>query len=357
MYRSLSDAMRRCYGTKVLNPAIDQLDGFSFYDANYDDNYIGDYCIGDDGQQLSSLPGFISDLCAGYILNRIIIPGDPVAPVFDPIDYDDVEVSTTTTTTNVVSPMLSDFIQWSQDNSPYNDRLNYNFGRANFGCVNIAMGKIMAYFAYPETFQYYNYTIDWDAIVNNPSSIDGMLSVSYLLLKLFEDNASVPFLTNATFALPAIARDNFVRYGYNDVNYTSYNTATVTSALRDGCPVFVRALNQIANFIPDIISSHAWNIDGYKTVTTTKVYTYYLNGVVVDTSTTTSTKTMVHCAWGWGVSMNPDDSQYYGYCDGYFVSGLFNLSASSAEFDNNHNAGAENDNFAYFIKTITYSHP
>lgn len=335
--------------TKTLNDPITNISTFDFYNEDIGDWYIGDY-YGEGGQSIQGQLGYVSSLIAGYVADELnggitIIGGDTPE---NPFNYDTIETSTIETTRVVVPNLLTSFVNWEQSISPYNDGLHYDLFTAAVGCVNIAMGKVLAYLEYPENLQMYSYTIDWDAIKNAPTSFSGRSSIRYLLQKLYEDNDSIPFFDNATFTFPLSAKNTFIDYGFTNVSYQNYSTTSVTSALRNGCPVIVSSLNSFFGVIPDVLHSHAWNIDGYKEHETKTVYNYYLNGELVFTSfSEPDITTMVHCAWGWG-----------GYCDGFFTSNVFNFDDDdSYELDSSAYSSVPSDNYSVYTKTIIYSNP
>jgi hypothetical protein len=55
---------------------------------------------------------------------------------------------------------------------------------------------------------------------------------------------------------------------------------------------------------------------------------------------------MVHCDWGWGGTLN-----------GYFTSGVFDLSDSNVLYDNEKHSGYRSHNYKWYKKIITYDIP
>lgn len=123
---------------------------------------------------------------------------------------------------------------------------------------------------------------------------------------------------------------------YSGVSYSNYSHANVKAALDAGCPVFVSAIS-CTGMLPDITTSHAWNIDGYKTRTIRRTDYYYENGQVVNTQTFYNYSTLVHCAFGW-----------HGLDDGYYSSGIFGFYSTAL---------SKTVNFSVYLKTITYNNP
>lgn len=58
---------------------------------------------------------------------------------------------------SIVSPLLTAYTAWTQEESPYNDFTPNNYPA---GCVNIALGKILAYFNGPLTITYQGITLN-----------------------------------------------------------------------------------------------------------------------------------------------------------------------------------------------------
>ena len=108
-------------------------------------------------------------------------------------------------------------------------------------------------------------------------------------------------------------------------------------------PLFVCSIPKYSSISYDFAKSHGWNINGCKIRTITKTTEYYVNFVLQEEKTTTTKTTMVHCDFGWG-----------GLCNGYFVSGVFNLGSSSAEFDVPEHAGEDDTYYNSYLKIISY---
>lgn len=95
----------------------------------------------------------------------------------------------------------------------------------------------------------------------------------------------------------------------------------------------------------NIFESHSWNIDGYKIqerIITTKSY---YGDILAGINTDIEKRMMVHCDYGWG-----------GFCNGYYVLGVFKLDDSNSEKDYPEK-GSDSTNYDSFLKVIIYDMP
>ena len=116
-----------------------------------------------------------------------------------------------------------------------------------------------------------------------------------------------------------------------------YKFSRVVDMLNANKPVIIYSI-PAAN----ILNSHCWNIDGYK-VKERKVRTCtYLRGKLLEDNTETETSEMVHCDFGWA-----------GYCNGYYVSGVFKLNDEQVELDSA-TGKREDTNYNIFTHVVTY---
>lgn len=326
-----SERLVQAYHKLSSNYQVRSGETFDPYDLTHDDWYIGNY-TGTDGNEFI-ISEYVGALAAGYVEGYIgggLIVG-PMHPSYG--DEGSFEVIYTEGgETLVVANMLDKYQDWCQGLSPYNDYIINNY---YVGCVNIALGKILAKFSGPGTISGSGWSVNWSALNAVPITTTGEVSIAHLLAYLFDQCGSIPFCYYGTFTLPSIAAVFLQNFGYTNVSYSSYNTSTVKTALNNGCPVFVSAIN-MSGGTADITTSHAWNIDGYKNRTRYKTVNYYENGMLVSSSTSTEITTLVHCAFGWG-----------GDSDGYFTSGIFQFYDGQGDFNN----------FCLYLKTITYNNP
>lgn len=95
-----------------------------------------------------------------------------------------------------------------------------------------------------------------------------------------------------------------------------------------------------------ITSAHSWNIDGYKVKERTISTEYYnMHGTLLSTENKIETLNMVHCDFGWK-----------GDCNGYYVSGVFDLDDTHSEKDFTTNRNT-NKYYNTLIRLITYDKP
>lgn len=332
----LSSSYNAVFGENPITKGGIYMEGdLEAYDEDADDWYIGDYTGGENDPTI--LPTeFIGALVVGYVGEQIgHHMGLPEMPsVGGEGNYVVETVYTDLGTVTVVPNLLSCFSSWTQVASPYNDFTPNNYPA---GCVNIALGKILAYFEGPGTIICENYIIDWYALKYNPSSTAGRLSAGRLMeaLGIACDSWYIPFGLG-TFTLPSKAAAYLTASNYSGVSYSNYSNAAVKTALNAGCPVFVSAINY-TGLAPDITCSHAWNIDGYQTRMIRRTDNYYLDGILVNSQSYTNTSTLVHCAFGW-----------HGMDDGYFSSGVFSFYSTAL---------GKTVNYCVYLKTITYNNP
>ena len=129
-----------------------------------------------------------------------------------------------------------------------------------------------------------------------------------------------------------MARNFLSSIGYINATVNEYNTEHVIENLNDGEPVIVFSVPRDANNDIDLLSSHAWNIDGYSKYQKYEKRHIYKNGSYVRTEEEALDEYfyMVHCDYGWG-----------GSCNGDFVSGVFKV---------------DNNNYNWYLKTLTYDY-
>ena len=135
-------------------------------------------------------------------------------------------------------------------------------------------------------------------------------------------------------------------YVVNFKNNLGYAVLAADSRLQDK----IIAVTEAGKLNPSLFDkpqtkfvNHVAVLDGYKMRYTTTTTYYYLNGILDHTTTTDSSCAMIHCDFGWKTDNN-----------GYFVSGLFNLGGSDAQYD----FGVEtpkNYNYNQYLKIITYN--
>ncbi|MCR5325150.1 MAG: C10 family peptidase [Bacteroidales bacterium] len=332
--------------TRYIDP-VTEIDTLG-YNNEYGDWYVGDYI--EQGQNMQE-SNFVVDLCLEYAASQVrggihppigeIGGEDPFTPIYDVV----TQISTSISDPYHSNNLLYQMVGWSQSISPFNNLVHTIWSKDRVGCVNIALGKILAYNEYPINLSYFSYPINWYSIKTDVN-YTGADSVAALLALLFHSTGSAP-LPFGTFNLPILGAAVLTLYGYQNVSYTDYNESAIINRLNNDCPVFISSVPTADGITYNVLHSHAWNIDNYRYKTTTTVSYFYLNDVLDHTTTATTTYTMFHCAWGWGSK-----------CDGYFISNVFDLQANSCIFDDgvSHDE-TDTEYYNHYLKIITYDKP
>ena len=333
----------------------------SLYDENEDDYLIGDFDLevdnedlGDaaiiqDSVQIKNTQNMICAMCLSYSLRklhghdlRMVDDGDTPYPQ-NPPSYTILKDTTDWSEIKEISPMLSNYKEWDQ-HSPFNDmcperRLAILFGhkrRALAGCFPLAISKIFAYFEQPSVFVYNGVEVNWQSLKQDYQSTQGAKSAAALLRGIGSGCDSWYFY-QGTFTFPNKATSYMRFVGYENARSYDYKFSRVVDMLDGGKPIIIYAIPGI-----NIFKSHCWNIDGYqvkeRTITTRK----YIEGVLDSETAETEQVDVVHCDFGWG-----------GHCNGYYVSGVFDLE-NPFEFDNKMDKGS-NNNYNTLLKIVTYA--
>ena len=337
-----------------LNPNVANL-----YDEVSQDSYVGNADMSDftivtrsmanNGEGNPSDESLMMDLCISYAMGGII-DFDP-NPRDDGDDGDDGEYVITYSdweTTSIVEPLLADFVDWHQG-SPFNDLyptkqrpFQPSTARKAFaGCMPLSVAKILTYHEFPATKVYNGTLISWWRLKENYDTVLGRESAAALLRWISTSCGSIYFY-KGTFTLPIGVKSFLNSIDMDNVDVVSYNFNTVKNMIDDNSPLIICA-------IPDegITSSHAWNIDGYKTKVRIKTVERYVNRELESTYTETERRDMVHCDLGWR-----------GNCNGYYVSGMFQLASPDIDYDE---GVSYNPNYNYdydsYLKLITCKKP
>ena len=218
------------------------------------------------------------------------------------------------------------------------------------GCVAIAVMQIVAYHQTPPTTDYDSQTISGITKPHETSS-----SWAELIAGLDDDNkySTAAFIarhighkcntnynfcwTGQSFSTPRRAKNAFEAAPLNYTNaykYNSYNETKILEQLNASNPVFVAGIS-------GNVDGHAWVIDGYIQRRQEKT-AYYLDGSSGVVNTHAKTQKLVHCNWGWG-----------GDCDGYYISGLFDLTNGAELVKEGDSNETEDCNFTWWFRTLT----
>ena len=196
------------------------------------------------------------------------------------------------------------------------------------GCTNTALAQIMSYYLYPSAISitYPNadvtsQTLDWSSIkahqtghsISQCSSqeVDVHKSIGRLLRQLGHMNNSIYSSYGTSTFAEIVVKPTMQNLNYcTGSSFTDYDWNTIVNQL-DNCHLFL--INGM-----DLVGGHSWVIDGY--LQTTSVYQHFVYGGVsigspdgwVPVGYVYNYVRLCHFNWGW-----------YGDCDGYFSSGVF----------------------------------
>lgn len=211
------------------------------------------------------------------------------------------------------------------------------------GCVPLSIAQIMTYFEYPHNYKVNNKYINWPAIKYDVSG-SGADDVAFLIRAIGAGSGSIYFYPG-TFTFPSLAARYMTQLGFRNVDYCGYEDNLVKRMLDNQCPVFICSIPSDGKRCR-LENSHAWNLDGYMMNEVTTIKNYYQNGEIIETQTNVRNLFMVHCNFGWGSGSN-----------GYFTSGVFDLSDEDVIFDKPSNVVNANFNYKWYIKMIYYDRP
>lgn len=179
------------------------------------------------------------------------------------------------------------------------------------GCVAVAVGQILAYNQYPNSFtaKGLSYTVDYANMSNSACAhflrgVADAVDMEYGC-GIFDDGGSASNIVKADNALKNV-------FNYKTGGYTSYNWNDVFADLANNRLVHTRG--------ESAYGGHAWIIDGYyrRSKLTHQIAVIYSNSMnrvvgVKCVGESYPIQNLVHCNWGW---MNRAG-------DGYFESGIF----------------------------------
>ena len=211
--------------------------------------------------------------------------------------------------TSCVGPIVTTL--WHQG-SPYNDQCPLiNGQRAKAGCIPIAAGQIIAYHQTPSSYN--NHTYLWSQILGPygcPSTTAGNNSVA-LFIKDLGSIAGISYGLDGSGGNLVGFLNCFEDMGYQ-YTYPSTNNYSITTTKTDinAC----RPIGVIGHGTAYINGSleyvgHAWVVSGYMEKER-------------EGSGPDNYEDYVYCNWGWG-----------GFDDGFFLSGVYNVTNHNATFD------------------------
>ncbi len=248
-------------------------------------------------------PSFIRDL----ILRPVdpFVPDTPITNLGGPYT-----VYYAWTDAQVIAPLVR--VKWGQGN-PFNLSCPVCSQCGNHkvaGCVAIAVAQLLSVHQTVSTFD--GVFIDWDAITATKipaaeyhASVAHMIYRIGLGCRMNYDYGSCPNHSSSAYSSKAeIYLDSL---GYQASYKTGYNSSTIHNMLLAEKPVYVAATDISVN------KGHAWVVDGY--LKQQRRVEYYGESSMLE-SVTIESREFVHCNFGWS-----------GQCDGYYATGVFDLSS------------------------------
>ena len=338
----------------ILNPNTADL-----YIAEEQDTLVGNFTLEEDSigsrsysDNISSLDynaeHFALSLTTSYAM-RELIEFDPNPR--DDGDDDNTRIIVTTSNWQTVkqSPNLLDIFKYWRQDEPFNSLYPQvqhpiwfwkGSETAAAGCFPLAIAKLITHHNI-SSYKPYGITLDLEILKSSYDAFDiyeGQYTASHLLLGIASDCESWP-LWGGTFTFPHKAIEFMRNIGFNSVDCYNYGFNSIEYMINRGWPIIIMSIPRW-----HIFKSHAWNIDGYKTKQRTTTIDTYIDDILQFTETKTETRNMVHCDLGWG-----------GNCNGYYVSGVFDLDDPNIE----HDPGAANNvnlDYAWCLSTILYEY-
>lgn len=210
------------------------------------------------------------------------------------------------------------------------------------GCTNTALAQVMSYYSYPDTISITYPSADvtcqslnWTAMRAHQTGhdiaqcssleIEVHKSIGRLLRQLGYLNGSSYYSYGTGTSSEPYARYTmqYLNY-YTGSSFTSFDWSTITNSLENNRLLLIKGYNSD--------SGHCWVIDGY--TQTTYTYQRYILGLFFEFPDEWSPAGLVYhynrfCHFNWG---------WYGNCDGYFSSDVFNTQAASSYDTGNHTA-------------------
>lgn len=223
-----------------------------------------------------------------------------------------------------VAPILTTI--WGQE-EPYNLKCpaEENGKHNPAGCVAIALGQVIAHFEAERTDVSKEY--DWQVIKSvgnyNGSTTYNETQTNEIstFIRDIGDMCCMDYDDGGSTSLPWKIDNCLQDFGFENSDfYWGYDIDDVKTSLIRGYPVIISAAR--------LIFGHTWVIDGYDT---------HYNPDDEDNNI------IVHCNWGWR-----------GKCNGFYYSGVFNLSDGAVIVDANYGdvVSTEDKNYNWMFSTV-----
>lgn len=217
------------------------------------------------------------------------------------------------------------------------------------GCSNTAMAQIMSYFQYPDTI-YYTYPgadrdfdiLNWSGMkshatrhsLSDCADTISHYSIARLLRQLGFLNFSDYNINGTSTYTESYAGNTFRYLGYHVGDWVSYNATVACNSLDASRPLLMKGRTPNDE-------GHAWVLDGYKIIRKYVQRMRRINGsnwFPIGSPSGTDKKYM-HYNWGW-----------YGNCNGYFLSLIFDTSSAEDYDTASHTASY---NFMFNVKMMS----
>lgn len=206
------------------------------------------------------------------------------------------------------------------------------------GCTNTALAQIMSYFEYPSSvYLTYNdldsveQVLNWTQMKEHPATLHPISLCPYpeahgAIANFVRQlgvltNSSYETNPNRTGTEPGYARIALNMLGYHHSSFYIYDYNTACDSLDNQKLVLMGGGSDVNT------GGHAWVFDGYMKI---KTYIYHLERVSANSNewiivgVDITRQNLCHYNWGW-----------YGNCNGYFASNVFDTSAGTI-YEGNH---------------------
>lgn len=203
------------------------------------------------------------------------VPMEPeVQPEYPPIPTEPVPCNNHTV--YEMGPYIT--TEWHQG-YPYNNNAPYirngsTSERAAAGCTSIAVAQVIAYYKYPDRY-------NWSSTIDQARLIRDVGDAVHTNYGLSTSSAAGEDM--------APALENI--FNYSRANYSDYNLQTVTGNLIQGRPIVFTGGSKGGGWLnPKYENGHAWVCDGYKIVSPCSAHSHSDNSHIP----------YLHMNWGWG---------------------------------------------------------
>lgn len=298
----------------------------------------------------------VATFTAGVIARSFDPNPNPITPPGGGFNTDMYNDITTTSVLEYLPPLLN--TKWGQCDI-FNDRFRekktaFTDGQQCAGCATIALAQILNYHSYPSPIVLDGHTFYWSDINQfnrsnfEIASADSVLvdKMSNYIYRLAQDLDVTYYSDGSTGASIEDVRRVMASQGYKHFSIGDITRERIYPMIWTNRPVYARGSVRTDE------GGHAWVIDGWKTIETSRILiTYDGYGVEKSRQTLSSYQTYyVHCNMG-----------YYGKCDGYYTLDLFDLSdeRNGDEYESDYGdirdtMPASTHRFAYDLKSLTY---